>query len=79
MTASERVAQARLTAVAVVRAMLTDDDKAVSALLSLDDDPLATAHAACGLAASLLYGLPADATARILAGLTDAALAEGSE
>lgn len=69
------IQQARLDAVAVVRAALNNDEPAIELLLNLSPDPREMAHAACGLAASLLALLEPEQRQRILDGMTAAALA----
>lgn len=74
MTKDEAVRQARLDAIAGTRAILAGDEDGLQALLRLTDDPRAMAHAACGLAASLLYLMPDERRTRVLDGLTASAL-----
>lgn len=76
---SDHLRQARLDAIAGTRAILTNRPDDVTALLDLSDDVREMAHAACGLAASLLALMPDATRERILAGLTEAALGPDGE
>ncbi len=71
--------EARLDAVAATRMLLSGagDDGCRAYLAGSSADPLEVAHAAIGLAASLLAMYPADAQSRILDGLTAAATEAG--
>lgn len=70
---TSKVQEARLDAIAVTRCMFNGDDAGAATVLDNSPDLRELAHAACGLAGSLLFMLPEHVREHVLLMLLDAA------